>query len=117
VREDRVYDSSIDDGEQGLTEGEFKDFTDNILAQFRVAEERGLVETEVMIWSTIDHSEGFPGPVRVYVIGKRELNSKELIEKRYQDKVQVLADKVKISYYDASSLQKLLDSNKVSLKG
>lgn len=88
----------------------------NLLKQMNGASKSGLKNVFVQFRSTLDPYEaGCTGPVEVQIRGYRELNSLEKMEQQEQERIQALADKLGITFYEASVADRLEKQKKIKL--
>jgi len=80
------------------------------------AEQAGFTKTKVTFTSTSDY-DGYAGPVKVSIEGMRPMNSSEIRETLIQKRTQDLADKLGVSFYEASIIQRAKDLGKVIING
>jgi hypothetical protein len=77
----------------------------------------GLTSVFVQFRSTLEpYEDNSCGPVEVQIRGYRDLNKFEIIQAYEQSRIQLLADSLGVSYYEASVVDRLRASNKVIIK-
>lgn len=85
-------------------------------AKLAEAKKSGLTSVFVQFRSTLDPYEDTTcGPVEVQVRGYRELNSLEKVQQREQERIQDLAMKLGVTFYEASVVDRLEKQKKVKL--
>lgn len=85
--------------------------------RLKQAQENGLTKTYVRFASTLEpYERDSTGPVEVTVWGERALTQTEIRAEQEQKRIQALADKLKISYYEAATVDRLQNANKVEVK-
>lgn len=93
---------------------------DRLFAQIKglvaQAEQAGFTKTKVTFTSTSDY-DGCAGPVKVTVEGMRPMNNYEKTQALLQIRTQDLADKLGVSFYEASIIQHAKDMGKVTING
>ena len=75
----------------------------------------GFSKVYVQFNSTVDGYDKTTGPVEVQIRGQRNLTEKELKIVAEQKRIRDLATKLKISYYDATTIDRLQKSGKIGL--
>jgi hypothetical protein len=83
--------------------------------QLNKAEESGLKKVYAQFQSTMDPYENAIGPVEVEIRGERELYPHEVRDNLEQKRIQALATKLKVTFYEASVVDRLEKANKVKL--
>lgn len=83
--------------------------------QLGQAEQAGFTETHIVFESTVDPYDPYPGPVEVRVMGQRKLNPQELKEEGERQRIEALAKKLNVPFYEASLIDRLQKANKVKL--
>lgn len=85
--------------------------------KLEAAKKSGLTNVFVQFRSTLEPYEDCScGPVGVQVRGHRGCTHEELLRKEEQKRIQVLADKMGITFYEASVVSRLEKLNKVGVK-
>lgn len=85
-------------------------------AKLAEAKKSGLTNVFVQFRSTLEPYEDYTtGPVEVQVRGYRELNSLEKVQQKEQDRIQALAKKLNISFYEAGVIDRLEKQKKIKL--
>lgn len=79
------------------------------------AEQAGFKDPYVVFESTIDPYDPYPGPVEVKVMGYRKPNEKEKAEEIEQQRIEALAQKLGVTFYEASVVDRLEKAKKVKL--
>lgn len=80
------------------------------------AEKSGLTDVYVQFRSTLEpYEDNSTGPVEVQVRGYRELNSLEKVQQKEQERIQNLANKLGVTFYEASVVDRLEKQKKVKL--
>jgi hypothetical protein len=91
----------------------FVSLKDNLQA----AKGSGLTSVFVQFRSTLEpYEDNSCGPVEVQIRGYRDLNKFEIIQAYEQSRIQLLADSLGVSYYEASVVDRLRASGKVIIK-
>ena len=86
-----------------------------LYAKLDEAEQVGFNDAYIQFRSTIEPYESYPGPVELQVRGDRELSESEKDEKLEQKRIQTLATKLGVTYYEASIIDRLERAKKVNL--
>ena len=85
--------------------------------KLEAAKKSGLTNVFAQFRSTLEPYEDCScGPVEVQVRGRRKCTYEELLKKEEQKRIQVLADKMGITFYEASVVSRLEKLNKVGFK-
>lgn len=87
-----------------------------LLKQMNEATKSGLENVFVQFSSTLEpYEDNCIGPVEVQVRGYRKLNSLEKVEQQEQERIQALANKLGVTFYEASVVDRLEKQKKVKL--
>lgn len=93
-----------------------RELYESLLSKMEDAEKSGLKNVFVQFSSTLDPYEDCSlGPVQVQTIGHRELNLWEKAQQLEQERIQNLATKLGITFYEAGVVDKLEKQKKVKL--
>lgn len=85
--------------------------------RLKQAQENGLAKTYVKFASTLEpYDRDSTGPVEVTVWGERPLTLKEIKDEEERKRVQALATKMGITFYEAATVDRLQKANKVEVK-
>ena len=88
----------------------------NLRGKLVDAEKSGLTDVFVQFRFTLEPYEAMStGPVEVQVRGYRELNSLEKVQQKEQERIQDLAIKLGVTFYEASVVDRLEKQKKVKL--
>ncbi len=88
----------------------------NLYDKLDKAEQAGFKDSYLVFESTIDPYDPYPGPVEVKIMGYRQPNAEELADRKQAEYLQGLADRMGVTYYEASVVDRLQKSGKVSLR-
>ena len=72
-----------------------------------------LTNPKLVFESTIEPYENYPDDVEVYVWGMRPATGQEIEEGRKQTKIQALAKKLGVTFYEAKTIQDLKQRGKI----
>lgn len=97
-----------------MAPGFFSDFCLQIQGKMSEAENFGWKNLKVSFESTLEpYEDCYPGPVRVSIVGLRRETTKELQERQMRVEIQKLADKLGVSYHEASIVLRLRGQGKI----
>ena len=99
---------------EDMAPGFFSDFCLQIQGKMSDAEKSGWKNLKVSFESTLEpYEDCLPGPVQVSIVGLRKETEKELKERQVRAETQKLADKLGVSYYEASIVLDLKRRGKI----
>ena len=85
-------------------------------AKLAEAKKSGLTNVFVQFRSTLQpYEDNSTGPVEVQVRGYRELNSLKKVQQKEQERIQNLANKLGVTFYEASIVDRLEKQKKLKL--
>lgn len=80
------------------------------------AEKSGLKDVHLRFSSTLEpYEDCTTGPVEVQISGERELTDFEKVQALEQKRIEALAKKLNVTFYEASIVDRLEKANKVKL--
>ena len=106
-----IYLDTLDQYDGAEIEALFSVLKENMSQALRA----GFSKVYVQFNSTVDSYDKTTGPVEVQIRGQRNLTEKELKIVAEQKRIQDLATKLEISYYDAATIDRLQKSGKIGL--
>lgn len=93
-----------------------EDFFSDLKSKMSTAQSSGFSDVYVNFNSTIEpYEDNYPGVVEVVITGKRPMTKEEKKKEEEYDRISELAEKLGVSYYEASTVDRLQKLNKIKL--